>query len=63
MTRELPAVCMGSDRRQSADSVEKLQIFPAGKFIYAVTISEFSYAEWEQKIVISSDRPAGELTY
>ena len=27
--------------RQSADTVEKLQIFPDGKFIYTLTISKF----------------------
>ena len=51
------------ERLQSADTVEKLQIFPDGKIIYAVTISKFSYTGREPKLSISSDRTTGELTY
>jgi len=46
-----------------ADTVEKLQISPDGKFIYAVAISKFAYTGREPKLTISSDRAIGELTY
>ena len=49
--------------QQCADTVEKLQIFQDGKFIYTVTIFKFPYSGREPKITISSDRAIGELTY
>jgi hypothetical protein len=57
----LPPSCAGGP--QWADSVEKLQIFPNVKFIYALTISKFQYTGREPKPTISSDRTTGELTY
>jgi hypothetical protein len=50
-------------RRLWADTVEKPQISPGDKIIYAVTNSKYLYTGREPWPTISPDRSTAELTY